>query len=814
MITDEHGNAADGLTASVRTDRPERPALDAARIPSSLREIHQWVCWRYELRDAKWTKVPIDAATGLRASSTDRATWCSFERAQRAFEADESLDGLGFVFAEDDEFAGVDLDGCIDEQGRIAPSAQAVIEALGSYTEVSPSGRGVKVFLRGTKPQGAGCKSKAIEGYKETEVYDRARFFTVTGVRLEDTQAEVIDRQEELDALCAMLWPEPKREARGALGAGGGFAGDDEALIEKARRASNGVRFSALWDGDTSHHGGDDSAADLALCNMLAFWTGRDAERMDRLFRGSGLIRPKWDERRGATTYGLMTIEKAIEGCREVYVRGKMEQPHAALRDDKDHQCIAQSEVPLEERSRLRTDIGNAARLVKRHGQDIRHCFPMNGWFIWDGTRWRPDDRGHITELCKETALSITEESRAATQAEEQSAISQWARTSQKRERLKAMCDLAASEVPVTPDELDRDVWLFNCQNGTIDLRTGELRPHCRDELITKISPVEFDPRAECPRFERFLLEVFGGDPELIEYVLRWHGYCLTGDIREQYLLIYHGEGGNGKSVLLDTIADIMGDYTCAAAPHLLTVRKNAEHPTEIADLLGRRLVVASETEDSDALRMQLVKQMTGNAKLKGRKMRQDYFDFERTNKLILVTNNLPTVNEDTEGAWRRLRLVPFDRVIPEAERDKRLIEALRSERAGILARLVRACLDWQRNGLTEPHSVVHATSVYKGSANSFARFVQERCEIGTHLQCPASELNREYDRWSKELGLPQIRGKSIGKQLKALGCTSGKHLGARTWNGIGLRRESLDGMDGMDTSFGMTESLEKVGAQ
>jgi putative DNA primase/helicase len=453
----------------------------------------------------------------------------------------------------------------------------------------------------------------------------------------------------------------------------------------------------------------------------------------------------------------------------------------------------------LEYQAGLLTDVGNAARLLLKRGDDLRYSANLGVWLIWDGKRWKPDDRKRIVTLCKETALSILDEAKRADD-DRRDALMKWARDSQKKDRITAMAALAEPEVAVGPDDLDADPWLFNCKNGTIDLRTGELRPHTREDLITKMAPVEYDPDAGCPRFMRFLDEIFDEDLGLVGFVQRWLGYCLTGDITEQILPIFWGEGGNGKSVLIDTTVLLMGDYAGVAPPDLLVVRKHQEHPTELADLMGKRLVVASESERGAELRLQLVKRLTGDATIKGRFMRQDYFEFPRTHKLILVTNNRPEVKEDTEAAWRRLRLVAFTVVIPPEKRDKQLMKKLKAEWPGILAWMVRGCLDWQRDGLGEPEKVMLATAEYRGVSNSVKAFLDDRCTRGEGLYVPAKDLLVAYAEWCARARLVPLKGKEWGAALKSLGCQPKRLFGDRHWLGIELSDPSDDGSDGFDT--------------
>jgi hypothetical protein len=285
--------------------------LDPEEVPVELRELPQWVCWRYVLRDRSWTKVPFDARTGRPASSTDPASWASFKV---ALAAQGEYDGVGFVLAADGPYVGIDLDRCIDESGEVTVPAQSIIESFSSYAEVSPSGRGVKLITRAVKPTQR-CRSHALEGMKEIEIYAGGRFFTITGRRLPGAPGAVTDGQPALSALCERLWPQEAESPLPSSVAAVTELGDEE-LLQHAFAARNGAKFTRLWEGDTRDYDGDDSRADLALCSMLAYWTGRDSIRVDALFRQSGLYRAeKW----GRDDYRDATISKAIASCKKVY---------------------------------------------------------------------------------------------------------------------------------------------------------------------------------------------------------------------------------------------------------------------------------------------------------------------------------------------------------------------------------------------------------------------------------------------------------------------------------------------------------------
>jgi Protein of unknown function (DUF3987) len=311
------------MTTFTGDQKPTALALDSPRIPWELTLHPQWVLWRWELNDeGKWTKPPY-MGNQRHASSTDPATWASFDDVSGVYKRG-GFDGIGFALDPALGYVGVDLDNVVDPGGAIHPEARRIVDELRSYTERSPSGRGLRIILRGTLPPGW---RKTAKYAVSIEVYDHSRYLTITGHHLEGTPETIEARAAEMATLHARVAAAITGSSNGhqpmlaaaPTGSNGHLVPDDD-LLDKARAAHNGAKFVALFDhGDTSAHGGDDSAADLALCNLLAFWTGRDATRMDQLFRQSGLMREKWDQRHGAQTYGARTLARAIADCRETY---------------------------------------------------------------------------------------------------------------------------------------------------------------------------------------------------------------------------------------------------------------------------------------------------------------------------------------------------------------------------------------------------------------------------------------------------------------------------------------------------------------
>jgi putative DNA primase/helicase len=406
----------------------------------------------------------------------------------------------------------------------------------------------------------------------------------------------------------------------------------------------------------------------------------------------------------------------------------------------------------LGKEAKNRTDLGNAARLVLKHGDDLRYVPAWWTWLLWAGTHWRRDDALEVLGLGKAISLDILFiEAKDEPDDTKRTALIKWGMASQTRQRIEAMVNLARPDVAVTPDRLDRDPWLLACPNGTLDLKTGRLRPARREDLITRCAPVAFDPAAACPRWLAFLDRVMADNEVLIAYLQRVAGMCLTADVREQALFIFHGKGANGKSVFLDTLTGLMGDYAGEAAPDLLVIRRNEEHACEVADLKGRRLVVAGETEGGARLRVQLLKRLTGNARIKARFMRENYFEFPRTHKLILQTNNKPVIREGTHAVWRRIRLVPFGVIIPDEEQDRLLTEKLRAEWPGILNWLVEGCLAWEAGGLQTPEEVENATQTYEDEQDLLGEFAEEILIFAPRTFVTRSAAWAAYVQWGQD---------------------------------------------------------------
>jgi putative DNA primase/helicase len=340
--------------------------------------------------------------------------------------------------------------------------------------------------------------------------------------------------------------------------------------------------------------------------------------------------------------------------------------------------------------------------------------------------------------------------------------------------------------MPVRPEDLDADPWLFNCANGTLELKTGLLRPHRREDLLTKVSPVEYDPSARCGLWLEFLRWAMKDDEGMVAYLQRVAGYCLTADVSEQCLWFFHGAGANGKSTFLTTLLAMLGDYGAQGAPGLLAQKGGEAHPTEQADLHGRRLVAVIETEEGKRLAEATLKQLAGGDRIKARKMRQDFWEFEPTHKFFLAANHKPVIRGTDHAVWRRIKLVPFTATVAEHEKDRDLPKKLRAELSGILAWAVRGCLAWRRDGLQEPEAVTRATRQYRGDQDTVEGFLHACC-----LQHPSAKAKSSllFDAYVEFSGDKLLTSKAFGDRLREKGFESKKGGGGcYFWHGLGLQ--------------------------
>lgn len=426
-------------------------------------------------------------------------------------------------------------------------------------------------------------------------------------------------------------------------------------------------------------------------------------------------------------------------------------------------------------RSSKRSDMGNAVRLVQDFGDDIRYCPEWRQWLIWDGSRFNPDIAGQIVRLAARSADLYRKNRYEAQSEEEEGRIGGWGTASENFSRLTSTVKLAATDpqIIVHPDELDTDPFLLNVKNGVIDLKSGKLIRPERKYLQTKMANVVFDSKAKAPLFRKFLNRIADGDISLCNSVIDLLGYCLTGDVGEQKIFLIHGPGQNGKSVLLELIRNMLGDYGQVMDFETLLQTDKSGARADIARMVGARFISASEANPGVKWDEAAVKQLTGGDRLNARHLFKDPFEFDPTHKIICAVNHLPEITGNDYSIWRRTIVIPFEVTIPNSERDNNLLEKMREEKSGILNLLIQGCLNWQMNGLVMPESIVRASDKYRAGMDSVFGFVEGRCKPDPDAVTPVSELRAAYESWCESGDFAKVGVRLFASRLEALGYDS-----------------------------------------
>lgn len=410
----------------------------------------------------------------------------------------------------------------------------------------------------------------------------------------------------------------------------------------------------------------------------------------------------------------------------------------------------------------LYNDHGNACRLIAMYGEDLRYCHAFKKWLVWDGTRWAVDDTDQARRLAKQAMLEFlrqTIDKGAGEKAEK------FARSSLDVRRITSMLSMAESEIYVRPAELDTDPYLLNFLHGTVDLRASVLRPHQRQDLITKLIHYEYRPDAPCDLWRAFLDQIMGGGPDasvgelaragrLTDYLQRALGYSLTGCTIEKAVFVLFGAGDNGKSTMLSTFRQLVEEYAVLLQVNTLMVRQESNNTqADLADLRGARFVQTSETEEGQRLAQGKLKRITqGMGKIKAVRKYENPIEFPETHKLWIDTNRKPTIRDaDDRAMFNRLHPIPFLVKITKIDRD--MPAKLLREAEGILAWAVAGAQLWHESGLCRPAEVDAARDQWRSEVDQIGRFVEDRCVQAENCRAQASALYAEYKGWAEASG-------------------------------------------------------------
>jgi putative DNA primase/helicase len=749
-------------------------------VPEELKRLKQWVCWQSvpdDSRPGKIKKVPVNPLTCGQAMSNNPDTWAGF---QKAVEESGKFSGIGFMFA--NGYFGVDIDHAEDAiadliGGGMDNIVAEFIHTLQSYAEYSVSGKGIHILCRGALPSGGRRRGNV-------EMYDSARFFVVTG-NMAGEYADIACCTDRIKPLHEKYIGGGQAPTTGPQNTAALSLTDDE-ILSLAGKSKLGKTFSDLYAGRWEAYFPSQSEADMALCNMLAFWTGRDEQMMDKLFRSSGLMRDKWQRRQAGSTYGAITVSKAALSCRNVY----RPQPEYAVH-------ISDAPPGQSEKAKLYTfdDTGNAERFTDRFGESILYNYTAKKWMYYDGRRWMFDENGELKRMADE----IVEEIRSGMQdyldalpanSDVEEAQKEYARHAKQSRSSKAKTNMLTEtqhRVPVNYAQLDRHPSLLCVPNGELNLKTGILQPYDTSHLITKIAHAEFAGKVDHPLWDKFLSEIFDGDKELIRYVQKAIGYSLTGLTQEHCAFFLYGTGRNGKSTFLDIITEMLGDHAVNIQPETIMLKQVSGGPTsDIARLKGARLVTTSEPNEGARLNEGLLKQLTGGDKVTAALKYENEFEYTPEFKLWMCTNHKPFIRGTDVGIWSRIHLIPFSVQIPDDKMDRQLKFKLRKELTGILAWAVDGCLLWQREGLRPPESVMAAGREYKTEMDVLASFLDDCCDEGG--EAAAGELFRAYTTWAQQGNEYQMSSTKFGREMAKR--YQRRKSGGWLYTGLHLRRE------------------------
>jgi len=436
------------------------------------------------------------------------------------------------------------------------------------------------------------------------------------------------------------------------------------------------------------------------------------------------------------------------------------------------------------------TDDGNGDRLVAQYRDSIRYCATFDAWFLWSGSRWERDETCRMLALAKRVARTIHLEASATTD-DRREKVGKWALSSGMLSRLKAMIACACPAVAVTPDEFDAHPTLLNCQNGTLELDTLTFREARREDLLTKCAGVAYDPAAECPTWLAHLDLIFNGDAEVIEGFRQMAGYSLLDGNPEQVMFILLGRGKNGKSVTLKVLAEVLGDYAVNLAAESLMVKRNDVIRSDLARLMGARLVTSAEGGEGAALDEGAVKQLTGfDDKITVARKYENEFEFTPGAKIWFATNHAPRIRGTDDGIWRRIWLIPFEVQIPEERRDPQITEKLLQEKAGILNWMLAGLRQYHAQGhrLRPADKIVAATRAYRRESDAIGRFLADEMIYDPQGSVTRAGLYSIYSEWCKVEGEPPVASRTIAKYLRERQIQETKRGGARCWIGIRVK--------------------------
>lgn len=702
-------------------------------IPEELKNNGLWCVW--SLTDKG--KVPINAVTDKFAKSNDKSTFSLYTTAFSALskyynvnERGQVTGGLGLgIF---NGYSAVDIDHCVDN-GELSEMAQDIIEYCQSYTEYSPSGTGIRIIFKTQTPLSKdeyyiNNSNIGLEIYISDQTN---KYVTITGNVLHPLPINEIDMSYILNKYMRKDTVSPVK----VMTTFNISDYSDKKLIE-------------LWNTTAPGSHSNESELDLALCSKLAYYLKGDFYAIDKAFRSSPYYNSKdndhlqkWELR---DDYREQTIMKAIQGIREAIANN--------------------SEYDL-------TDTGNARHFVDRFGETVRFNVENQKWMYWNGKYWQTDVYNNvknfveivIEEMKQQAKMSDIEDIRKAMIKNVKRALQSNGKTAMLKEAEHI------EGIPVLNGQFDEDGFLFNCATGVIDLKNRKVKQHDKSLMLSKYSPFEVDFKNEPIKWLAFLNDIFEKDQEIIQYMQRVLGYAMTSSTREQCMFMLIGDGSNGKSLLLEIINEALGSYAATSSVEILLEKHNgsAGNLGDIARLNGIRFVVTDEAKLGDKLNESGIKTLTsGIGKIVARFLYGNEFEFTPIMKLFMASNYKPTIRGTDHGIWRRIKVIPFNKVIPDDLQDKDLKYKLMDEMPQILGWIIKGCVEWQKVGLKEPDKLKQAQHEYRSEMDVVQRWVDEVCVIDANCKETSTTLFDNFSNYVKANKEFQLSHTMFGRNM------------------------------------------------
>lgn len=781
-------------------------------VPQELKTLKRWVCFKIENIDGENKKMPINAINGNYAKSNDNLTWTRFNLALNGC-VKYNCDGIGFMLG--DGIFGVDLDdgafkklkkGLITQEEYLIEREcfdnviEEFVNGLNSYSEKSISKKGIHIICYGKLPEGR-------RRCGDVEMYDSGRFFAFTGDAIKNIPIQ--ERSEEIISLWQKYVNKGQPAKEKKVFVKPDFEYDDEVLIKKIEESTQGEKFKALMSGDIdTYNNGDHSSADSSLCNILAFWTAKNKEQMDRIFRNSDLYREKWDEMRGSRTYGEMTISASIDFVEEVYDAKKYaeenqpslpsvtvnkkrlflnEKTGEIVEDFTPNMNIDKNGEPIFRIKKIfknytLDDTGNANRFYDYFGKIFKYNVTDKTFMFWTGKTWIKDEKdivkkyaNKLIEIMRDEAdsieqniLKLTTEGNANEAKMQEKFLDAFrkniTRVSNKAGKEAMLSELKVlKDIPVTSDEFNKQEFLLNTENGIVNLLNGEIMPFDSTKMLSKNTNTKISFE-EPKNWINFLYSIFyRGDEEkdkketeeIVKFIKRALGYSLSGSTREQAMFLLYGSGSNGKSTFTEQVAYMMGSYADSIASSVLMQQKNPNNSAvySIAKLKNIRLVSTGETDEGGKFAEGQIKSLTGGDMISAQFKYGNEFSYKPEFKIWMSTNNKPIIRGTDFGIWRRIFPIPFLRRFEKKEKDRMLPEKLRAESDKILGWCIQGFLEYQQleEGLQLPTCLEKEKNAYKAQMDVVSQFIEKECYLEKGYRIHSKALYQNYKAWAMD---------------------------------------------------------------